>query len=239
MLMERDAFREELERTLHQKLTLSHPMFDILFDPENPDRHTLQKVALQGYQLTKHFLDYIETLFYYCPKGDGKHKRRLLFNLYEEETGRISKTKNHVQLMEDFLRAIGIDDATRDAETALPATQELIDYRMTAVKNPETYHIGAAAVMIASEGQNLETRGADARDVLFKRVYGLNDDDLLFFSVHQEEDVHHVRHGLDLVADICTTEEQQSEALYAVGHTCDLFYNMYEGIYQEYKAGRL
>ncbi|MFJ8695798.1 TenA family transcriptional regulator [Streptomyces roseolilacinus] len=238
MLTDRDEFRDQLERTLHDKLTLNHPMFDILFDAEKRDLHTLQKVALQGYQLTKHFLDYIETLFYFCPK-EGRHKRRLLFNLYEEETGRISKTKNHVDLMQDFIRAIGVDDATRDAETALPNTQELIDYRMKACKNPETYHIGAAAVMIASEGQNLETRGAEARDSIFKRVYGLKDEDLLFFSVHQAEDVHHVRHGLDLVSDICTTEKMQEEALYAVSHTCDLFYNMYEGIYQEYKAGRL
>ena len=93
--------------------------------------------------------------------------------------------------------------------------------------------------MIASEGQNLETLGSESRDVIFERVYGLTADDLLFFSVHQVEDITHVQHGLDLVADICVTEQQQEEALYAVSHTCELFYNMYEGIYQEYLSGRL
>jgi pyrroloquinoline-quinone synthase len=233
-----EDFRTALDDTLKSKLTLSHPMFSVLFDAQEPDLNTLQQTALQGYQLTKHFLEYIETLFYYCPR-EGRHKRRLLFNMYEEETGRISKTKNHVELMQDFLRALKIDDATRDEVKPLPNTWELIDYRMRACKNPETYHIGAAAVMIASEGQNLETRGADARDTLFKRIYGMTDDDLLFFSVHQAEDVHHVRHGLDLVTDVCTTEKMQQEALEAVAHTCDLFYGMYEGVYQEYKAGRL
>jgi pyrroloquinoline-quinone synthase len=237
MLMEHDEFRASLEDTLHSHLTISHPVFSLLLDEKNPQPEFLQQVALQGYQLTKNFLEYIENLFFYCPLP--KHKRRLLHNMYEEETGRISKTKNHVKLMQDFLRALGIDDETRDAVTALPATQELIDYRMEAVKDPARYHVGAAAVTIASEGQNLETLGSESRDVLFERVYGLTTKDLLFFSVHQVEDVGHTQQGLDLVADLCVTEKMQQEALYAVSHTCELFYGMYEGIYQEYLAGRL
>ncbi|CAM3750176.1 TenA family transcriptional regulator [Kibdelosporangium persicum] len=237
MLLSRDEFRDELEKTLHAQLTISHPIFTVLLDEKNPNLPFLQQVALQGYQLTKHFLEYIETLFFHCPLP--RHKRRLLHNMYEEETGRISQTKNHVKLMQDFLHAIGIDDETRDAAVALPATQELIDYRMDAVKDPARYHVGAAAVTIASEGQNLETLGSESRDEIFQRVYGLQPRDLLFFSVHQVEDVHHVQQGLDLVADMCTTEQMQQEALYAVSHTCELFYQMYEGVYQEYLAGRL
>jgi pyrroloquinoline-quinone synthase len=237
MLLDHDEFRDELERTLHSHLTISHPIFALLLDERNPNLPFLQQVALQGYQLTKHFLEYIENLFFHCPIP--KHKRRLLHNMYEEETGHISKTKNHVKLMQDFLHAIGIDDEMREAAVALPATQELIDYRMDAVKDPARYHVGAAAVAIASEGQNLETLGSESRDSIFERVYGLKAKDLLFFSVHQIEDITHVQHGLDLVSDICTTEQLQQEALYAVSHTCELFYQMYEGIYQEYLAGRL
>ncbi|PZS24139.1 MAG: hypothetical protein DLM60_01075 [Pseudonocardiales bacterium] len=159
--------------------------------------------------------------------------------MYEEETGRLSGTKNHVKLMQDFLLALGLDDQTRDAAKGLPATQALIDYRMEAVKDPAKYHIGAAAVTIASEGQNLETLGAESRDVLFERVYGLRSEDLLFFSVHQIEDVGHVRQGLDLVSDICTDDHLQEEALFAVSHTCELFYGMYEGIYQKFQKGSL
>ena len=110
---------------------------------------------------------------------------------------------------------------------------------MAAVKDPARYHVGAAAVTIASEGQNLETLGSESRDALFARVYGLKPNDLLFFSVHQVEDIGHTQQGLDLVADLCTTAEMQEEALYGVSHTCELFYQMYEGIYQEYLAGRL
>jgi pyrroloquinoline-quinone synthase len=237
MALAKEEYRAKLEETLHERLTISHPVFGILLDEEHPDLEFLQKVALQGYQLTKNFLEYIENLFFYCPLP--KHKRRLLHNMYEEETGRISNTKNHVKLMQDFIRALGIDDATRDATKALPATQELIDYRMDAVKDPAKYHIGAAAVTIASEGQNLETLGSESRDVLFERVYHLTEQNLLFFSVHQKEDIGHVQQGLDLVADLCLDDKTQSEALFAVSHTCGLFYGMYEGIHQAYKDGTL
>jgi pyrroloquinoline-quinone synthase len=153
--------------------------------------------------------------------------------MYEEETGKLSKTKNHVKLMEDFIRAIGITDEERDSAKALPNTQKLIDYRMEACTNPALYHIGAAAVMIASEGQNLESIGEDARHNILGKVYNLSEEDLLFFSVHQIEDVGHVKQGLSLVVDLCETAEQQQQAIEAIDITCKLFFQMYQGIYEE------
>ena len=227
-------FKEQLRSTLHVNLTLGHPIFDELFDPQRPDRMMLKKVALQGYQLTKHFLTYVEHLFFYCPLP--KFKRALLINAYEEETGRLSKTDNHVVLMQNFMRSLGISDLEREAEVPLPATEELIRYRLEAVRDPSRYHIGAAAVMIASEGQNLETKAGHARHELFENVYGLRQEDLLFFSVHQAEDVGHVEQGLNLVSALCTDEQMQKEAIAAVDHTCGLFYRMYDGIHRAHRG---
>lgn len=169
-------FKQELRELLESHLTLSHPIFHELLDPKCKNIDLLRKVTLQGYQLTKHFLDYVEHLYFYCP--EPKFKRALLINVYEEETGRLSKTDNHVVLMQNFIRALGVDEAWRDSITPLPATQELINYRLNAVRDISCYHIGAAAVMIASEGQNLETRAGEARHELLGKVYGLNEFDL-------------------------------------------------------------
>jgi len=229
-----DGFKARLRATLNSHLTLGHPLFGELFDAQRPNRPLLRRTALQGYQLTRHFIGYIEHLHFHCPLP--RFRRALLINLYEEETGRLSGTDNHVVLMQRFLRALGISDAERDAETPLPATAALIDYRLNAVKDPACYHVGAAAVMIASEGQNLETRAGEARHVLFERVYGLAEADLAFFSVHQAEDVGHVEQGLSLVTALCSTERMQLEALHAVDHTCRLFHAMYDGIHQAHRA---
>ena len=229
MFYEKQAFKARLRDELEKKITLEHPIFDEVMGAV-PNHRLLRKMALQGYQLTKHFLDYVETLFYFCPIPE--HKKRLLFNLFEEETGRLSKTKNHVVLMQNFMTAIGISEKEREAEIAYPETKELIDYRMKLVKDRNTYHMGAAAVMIGSEGQNLETKAGAARHELLPRLYNLVEKDLLFFSVHQAEDIGHVKEGIDLVADLCVDEKMQREALEAVAKTCDLFIAMYDGIYK-------
>lgn len=237
-MLEKSVFRAKLEETLHHKISKKHPLFAVLMNPAKPDVELLRKVAIEGYQITRHFLDYVEHLFFYCPKELTKHKRRLLFNLFEEETGRLSKSANHVELMENFLRALGVSDAERDAAVPLPSTKALIDYRLAAVRDTERYHVGAAAVMIASEGQNLESTAIEARHTILGKVYGLTAKDLLFFSVHAKEDIGHVQQGLDLVADLCVTQQMQDEAMFAVEHTSDLFFQMYEGMYQAFCVDR-
>ncbi|MDQ3206428.1 MAG: iron-containing redox enzyme family protein [Pseudomonadota bacterium] len=225
--MPKEEFKEELRTQLESRITLTHPLVKKLVSGE-PNWDLLRYTTLQGYQLTRHFLEYIETLYHHCPRGD--HKRRLLLNMFEEETGRFSRTDNHVKLMENFIRAVGISDADRDAAVPLPRTKELITYRMDLVRNRRTFHMGAAAVMIASEGQNLETAAGEARHDLLPRIYNLKESDLLFFSVHQKEDVGHVKEGISLVADLCDTAKMQQEALEAVRTTCDLFWGMYDGV---------
>ncbi|MDV5169701.1 iron-containing redox enzyme family protein [Photobacterium rosenbergii] len=236
-LLNKKDFRILMKSTLEDHLTLGHPLFKYLMDENNPNEALLKFTTLQGYQLTKHFLTYIECLFFYCPLP--KHKRALLHNMYEEETGRLSNTKNHVVLMQDFIKAIGISDDERDTAVALHQTQALIDYRMKPCKDPELYHIGAAAVLVASEGQNLESVGDQARHNILGKVYGLTEKDLLFFSVHQEEDVGHVQQGLALLADLCTTPQMQAEAIDAIDRTCRLFYGMYQGVYEHFGYDKL
>ena len=231
--MDRDTFAVSLRQTLEAELTLGHPIFQELF-AEQRNWELLKMISLEGYQITKYFLEYIENLFFHCPIPE--HKRRLLYNLFEEETGRFSKTKNHVELMQDFIRAQGISDEEREAYRPSPQTQELIDYRLQACKGKNTYHIGAAAVMVASEGQSLETRAGEARHSILAKIYGLSEQDTLFFSVHQREDVAHVKEGIALVADLCATPKMQREALDAVTHTCRLFWNMYDSVAQKYWA---
>lgn len=234
-MLEKSAFKKALRAELEKHITLNHPIFSELFTGRQ-NWTLLRLMATQGYQLTKHFLEYIESLFYYCPRGI--HKRRLLINLFEEETGMLSKTDNHVLLMQNFIRDIGVPDDERDAVVPLPATWELIDYRMRLVKDPRTFHLGAAAVLVASEGQNLEAKAGEARHSLLGKVYGIPADSLLFFSVHQKEDVGHVREGIQVVADVCMDEGMQNDALDVVSKTCRLFRDMYSGIADEYRSSK-
>ncbi|SDY77322.1 Pyrroloquinoline quinone (PQQ) biosynthesis protein C [Lysobacter sp. yr284] len=231
--IEKEEFKRRLRDELETRITLTHPVVTRIV-ADQPNWGLLRYMTLQGYQLTKNFLEYIETLYHHCPRN--VHKRRLLMNMFEEETGRFSRTDNHVVLMQNFIRAVGISDEERDAAQPLPSTRALIDYRMNLVRDRRTFHMGAAAVMIASEGQNLETTAGEARHDLLPRLYNLTEKDLLFFSIHQKEDVGHVQEGISLVADICDSVKKQQEALEAVRRTCDLFYGMYDGVAEVFPA---
>ena len=141
--------------------------------------------------------------------------------------------------MQRFIYALGVKPDELEAVEALPETQELIDYRMRWVSDPQNFHRGAAAVMIASEGQNLETQAGKMRHQMFPQVYGLTEKDLTFFTVHAVEDVYHVKEGVDLVSLVCTSEQMQNEAVQTIHETCDRFWSFYDGIERAYKSQRL
>jgi pyrroloquinoline-quinone synthase len=173
-------------------------------------------------------------IYCYCPIQ--KSRVALAVNLYEEETGALSKTANHMDLMERFILALGLTKEQIENEVPLATTIDLIEYRKKLCENPDTLHMGAAAVMIASEGQSLETKAGKTKDQLIPEMYGLKPEDLAFFAVHAVEDVYHVGDGLDLVSELCTTEKMQQEAIEAVEGTCDRFWRFFDGIQQAYEA---
>jgi pyrroloquinoline-quinone synthase len=220
-------FRDALRVALESHNSLAHPVVRALTQPK-ANWPLMREVALQALQLTKVFIEYIGALYYHCPVP--KFKARLATNLYEEETGKLSNTKNHLKLMEDFVLALGVSREVMENTKPYPETDELIEYRRELVHNRESYHQGAAAVMIASEGQSLEELAGESRHELFPSVYKLSEKDILFFTVHSEEDVGHVNEGLALVSQVCETETMQQEALQAVHRTCELFWKFFDGI---------
>ena len=232
-MLSKETFRNKLEETLHKRLTLDHP---VLLEMAKPKKNLplVSKMALQAFHLTRAFTGYLGMIYCYCPIQ--KSRVALAVNLYEEETGALSKTANHMDLMERFILALGLTKDQIENEVPLSTTIDLIEYRKKLCENPATLHMGAAAVMIASEGQSLETKAGKTKDQLIPEMYGLKPEDLAFFAVHAVEDVYHVGDGLDLVSELCVTEKMQQEAIEAVEGTCDRFWRFFDGIQQAYEA---
>lgn len=232
-MVNKEEFKKQLEDALHSRLTLDHPVLQEMATPKK-NLPLVSKMALQAFHLTRAFTGYLGMIYSHCPIQ--KSRVALAVNLYEEETGALSKTANHMDLMERFILALGLTRQQIDEEIPLPTTVDLIEYRRTLCQNPQTLHMGAAAVMIASEGQSLETKAGKTKDQLIPELYGLKPEDLAFFAVHAVEDVYHVGDGLDLVSELCTTEKMQQEAIEAVHGTCDRFWRFFDGIQQAYEA---
>lgn len=231
MLSEKE-FIDQMESELHSRLTREHEIVKVLEqEPGNPE--LLRMFALQGYQLTKNFARYVGACYHNCPVE--KYRIKLAINLYEEETGKLSKSDNHLRLMQKFLRSLGITDEEMERTPPLPATQDLIDFRWGLLQHPRDFHKGAAAILIASEGQNLEQKAGKATKSLLPQIYHLSQDDLQFFIIHATEDVYHVQDGLQIVAGVCTSDETQREALQTIHDTCDRFDRYYDGVLQTYR----
>ena len=232
-MLSTNEFRTRLEETLHKRLTLDHPVLQEMAKPKK-NLPLVSKMALQAFHLTRAFTGYIGILYYHCPIQ--KSKTALAVNLYEEETGALSKTANHMDLMKRFILALGLTEDQIENEVPLPTTIDLVEYRKKLCENRDTLHMGAAAVMIASEGKSLETKAGKTKDQLIPELYGLKPQDLAFFAVHAVEDVYHVGDGLDLVSELCTTEKMQNEAIEAIEGTCDRFWRFFDGIQEAYEA---
>lgn len=227
----KEAFAKELKEVLISRISQEHPLIEELFS--NGDIEMLREMVLQGYQLTRHFAIYVGGIYYRCPVA--KHRKRFAFNLFEEETGRISKTNGHLELLNRFTDAIGLTKEDLDNVPVNPETQELIDYRYRLIEDKDNYHKAVSAIMIASEGQNLEERVGESRRDIVSKGFGIDLEDLLFFKVHAEEDVYHVQDGINCTVDVCDTAEKQQEAIDTIHETCDKFSAHYDGIYREYK----
>lgn len=232
-MFSKNEFRTKLEETLHKRLTLDHPVLQEMAKPKK-NLPLISKMALQAFHLTRNFTWYLGMIYSQCPIQ--KSRVALAVNLYEEETGALSKTANHMELMERFILALGLSKQQIEDEVPLPTTIDLVEYRRTLCANPDTFHMGAAAVMIASEGQSLESKAGKTKDQLIPEMYGLKPEDLAFFAVHAVEDVYHVADGLDLVSELCVTEKMQDEAIEAIEGTCDRFWRFFDGIQQAYEA---
>jgi pyrroloquinoline-quinone synthase len=233
MMLGKQEFRTKLEEALHSRLTLDHPVLQEMAKPKK-NLPLVSKMALQAFHLTRAFTGYLGMIYTLCPIQ--KSRTALAVNLYEEETGALSKSANHMDLMERFILALGLTKEQIEKEVPLPTTMELVDYRLKLCANAETLHMGAAAVMIASEGQSLETKAGKTKEQLIPEMYGLKPADLAFFAVHAVEDVYHVADGLDLVSELCTTEKMQQEAIEAINQTCDRFWGFFDGIQKAYEA---
>jgi len=104
-MLNRNEFRKKLRAELNSRLTLDHPLIGEISKPEK-NLPLMRLIATQGYQLTKVFARYIGGLYFNCP--DRHFSRRLALNVYEEETGKISKTDGHLELMQRFIYALGV-----------------------------------------------------------------------------------------------------------------------------------
>lgn len=208
----KEEFRAELviSQTEAARMRMESPATKALQD----GKASVEKLTLyylQWYFHTVGFLNALRELYARCPWPDVR--RELSESLFEEETGGVSKTMAHLDLYFDMMRGWGVEPKEIVANAKiLPGMAGIIHWYHYACTRAHPL-VGFAALNVAAEGNNVSWDGmpgacrvqADA----LRRHYGLGEEALQFYEVHDSADIEHSEVGLATVSARARTAHEQ------------------------------
>lgn len=182
----------------------------------------LQLFTEQFYLHIRNMLPWIGQMFVTCPFEDVR--TTLVKNLAEECLGVFTGTKAHPELLLDFGQAIGLDvDATRRAEQ-LPVGRRLTEF-FEFMSNCRPWFVPLSAIGIGLESFVPET--FTRLVAAFKANYGLDDEQLVFWTMHILADQEHGDEGIELVSAYATTPEARKQVFDGTIETSMRYYDLW------------
>jgi pyrroloquinoline-quinone synthase len=227
MALDAAAFINRLDETIARHAMLEHPFYKT-WNEGGLSRETLQEYVKQYYAHVRFFPRYVSAAHAAC--DDIRVRQLLLENLIDEDQG----DGNHPELWLRFADGMQVDrDAVRRADL-LPKTRESVS-QMVALTRSEDFRDGLAA-LYAYESQ-VPAVAKTKREGL-KAFYGVDSARAVeFFTVHEEADIEHSRVERELLAQHCTTDEEQTRALAAADNAAKALWHFLDGVHEAYCGG--
>jgi pyrroloquinoline-quinone synthase len=225
MALARRDFAESIQRRVREGRSFGgHPFWHRVArgDASPPE---LRVFAGQFYLQVLEFPRAVSALHSRC--DDLEERAALAESLYEEETGKISATKPHPELILDFCAAVGLPRTDAVATPALASTAALVHWFEYSTKIL-SFLEGVAAINLAAEGQVVGAFGPFARAL--ERHYGLSRDAVAFWDVHELADADHSDVGDHIVVRHATTDEVQAAITRAVDTSLGMWRQFFDGI---------
>ncbi len=219
-------FAEELRATIDAGRSFGgHPLWLRIQRGELP-REDVATFAIQSFLQVREFPRSISALHASCPYPEERAK--LAENLYEEETGRISGCGlSHPELFLRFGSGLGLSREQLARGKPLASTAALIDWFELSTKQ-RSFIEGSAAMNLAAEGQVPGSFAPFARGL--QKHYGLTDEEVAFWDVHETADREHSDVGKHIVLTFATSDEWQDRARRAVEHSLAMWWQFFDGI---------
>lgn len=194
-------------------------------------RGQLQECVKQVGIIPLHNHNYHGRLYVICP--DPAWRARIAEVCYEEGTGRLyANGVSHHELYVKFAAALEI---SREELYATQYCSGAVAFKayFSAVCEKDFLE-GVSAHMLAAEAP-VPAHGSKRADAL-RNHYGLTDEDVTFFSVHEVADDDHSGIGRELLSEFASTEEDFQRVLRTVAECLDMMKLMYDSIYDTVKA---
>lgn len=191
---------------------------------------TSEQLRLFGSQFYLHIskmLPWIGLMYVNCPFPEVRSS--LVKNLAEEELGITTQTDAHPRLLLRWLAALGADtDAVQRGEQ-LPAGRRVTEY-FEFMGRCRPWFVPLAAIGIGLESFVPETF---TRIVAAQKAnYAMNDDDLIFWTMHIIADAEHGDEGIEIVSDYVLEPIDRRQVFDCTVETGRLF----SGLWDVFKA---
>lgn len=216
---------------MHKEMPFEkHPLWNGLYEGTFSKRQ-VGEFAKQYGIIPLHNHNYHGRLYVICP--DPKWRARIAEVVYEEGTGKIfSNGVPHNQLYLNFSRGLGIPD---DEMWHADYCREAVAFR-TYFKDICSHNIveGIAGHMLASEAQGPGFFAPMARRM--QKHYGLSDQAVDFWVIHDAADSDHSSVGAELLGDFAKTQQERELVLKTARDMIEMSMLLYDGIFNRLKA---
>ncbi len=149
--------------------------------------------------------------------AEPRDVRELMLSNLEEEHGEGDPSRDHVQLVAKFGRALGAELPDPFDVEPIAESKAWVE-RLVALCRDEHFVVGLAAL---SYGIEARTRTMAFLGSIYKDQYGLSEDDLEFFVMHLEADEDHSARAIEMIRKYCTSEELLERSKWAVREVLD------------------
>jgi pyrroloquinoline quinone (PQQ) biosynthesis protein C len=159
-----------------------------------------------------------------CP--DQTVRVRMLENLWEEETGRMTESAPHRELMCRLIEELGGTRAEIAQTRPLPETVARRSFlRLMARTRP--FYEAIAAISVAGEAQFGDM--AETYAQTGETRYGLSPKATAFWWVHAKADKEHGGTAFEIVSQWARTEEEQQQVIESVRQSLELAWCWFDG----------
>lgn len=161
---------------------------------------------------------------------DPEFKRYFWENRVEEQYGAISNTAGHLELLIQLGEALGVKRIDMVSTKPRAETQKLAEWAKAHVANPDEFLIGQVAIGVL-ESMNPDTCIAMTEGG--QKHYGLNDNDVRFWTVHITADAEHGEVGTRMLTLV--PKDQWNYVREIVIEQCELVRDMWNGSLHRYR----
>ncbi len=241
--LENATFVSQLNEMISSRKKMTNVLYQVILAGKAP-RKLLKHFVLQRYPIknfwTRNILGIAARL------DDYRLRSELIENIYEEETGALTKTRRHLETFVDFGVCLGLSRADIVAcRDLLPETEAVIEHNVgTCNRSDIDFTQGVASVLLLMEGQPpIVNRDGLSMESVMRDVYRLPPKGYEYFSVHAsategqkvseiEED--HASTAREILTRYCTSDELRSKAIAALERAINLRHAHFSAIYERF-----